>query len=241
MSAIHDAPNRSIQNTYSTRNHDTKTAGQLPMLFQFLGQVGWFQWVAIGRQSARDTRVCDNLRQVNHMAVLIGPATAHHPCGASRKFALKAMLGRTKQQSRHLPLCVIICSVLLSPCFLRWTSKVQKMVRLDPILVAGGFRFPRQSRPGQVNDPAFMPLELELVYAVYLLLPPGACPVNSGPALQRREQFRDFCGVNGRPANGQRSEAGRHRHRNQRAGYQYCRIARLAALSARSSSLVTLS
>ena len=30
------------------------------------------------------------------------------------------------------------------------------------------FRSPRQSLPGQVNDPAFMPLELELVYAVYL-------------------------------------------------------------------------
>jgi hypothetical protein len=29
-------------------------------------------------------------------------------------------------------------------------------------------RFPRQSKPGQVNDPAFMPLELEQVYAVYL-------------------------------------------------------------------------
>ena len=29
-------------------------------------------------------------------------------------------------------------------------------------------RFPRQSKPGQVNDPAFMPIEFELVYAVYL-------------------------------------------------------------------------
>ena len=29
-------------------------------------------------------------------------------------------------------------------------------------------RFPRQSKPGQVNDPAFMPIELEQVYAVYL-------------------------------------------------------------------------
>jgi hypothetical protein len=29
-------------------------------------------------------------------------------------------------------------------------------------------RFPRQTKPGQVNDPAFMPIELEQVYAVYL-------------------------------------------------------------------------
>ena len=33
---------------------------------------------------------------------------------------------------------------------------------------ASEVRFPHQSRPGEVNDPAYMPLELELVYAVYV-------------------------------------------------------------------------
>jgi PLAT/LH2 domain len=37
----------------------------------------------------------------------------------------------------------------------------------EPINVSF-LRFPRQSKPGQVNDPAFMPLELELVYGVYV-------------------------------------------------------------------------
>jgi hypothetical protein len=185
MSAIHDAPNRSIQNTYSTKGTMTPRLRAKCPCCSDSEQVEWFQWVAVGGQSARDARDCDNLRQVNHVAVLIGQPRPITPV-AQAESSLQRRCWAVQNNSHVIyPICFIIfCAVVTLLSEIHGVDQLQFKRHKHRIV---DLPWPRLA--GEPKAPATRIGSSRTIFCallVHRLLPPGACPVKSAPP---------FCGA----------------------------------------------